>query len=218
MKVIIVGCGKLGSGLAKALEEKGDFVTIIDCNEEAFQLLDPDFKGKTIVGVGFDKDVLEKAEIQKADAIISCGKSDETNALVGRIARNIYQVPRVIARLYDPRRAKIYRSLGIQTISTTVWGVQRAKEMLNFDSRQLDNMLTIGDSDVEIVATAVPSLLVGRSVSELTVYGEMEVVSIKRHNKAFIPVSGTKFEQDDTLYIALMSSSAHTLKKYLGLD
>lgn len=122
MRVIIVGCGKLGSGLAKALTRKGNQVTIIDSNADAFELLDKDFSGKTIAGIGFDRDILEKANISHADAIIACSKSDEINALIGKIARDIYRVPRVISRLYDPRRAEIYHSLGIQTLSTTTWG------------------------------------------------------------------------------------------------
>ena len=99
MRVIIVGCGKLGSGLAKALTRKGNQVTIIDKDPNAFELLDKDFQGTKIVGVGFDRDILEQANIRRADAIISCSKSDEANALIGKLARDIYHVPRVISRL-----------------------------------------------------------------------------------------------------------------------
>lgn len=129
--------------------KKGHNVTVIDNSPEAFDLLGKDFKGKTILGIGFDRGVLEEAQINLADAIIACSKSDETNALIGRIARNIYKVPRVISRLYDPRRAEIYRSLGIQTISTTTWGIERATEMLSYS--QFDNVLSIGDNNIEII-------------------------------------------------------------------
>ncbi len=216
MKVIIVGCGKLGSGLAKALVRKGNQVTIIDRDADAFELLGKNFQGETIVGMGYDRDILEQANISRADAVISCSKSDESNALIGKLARDVYHVPRVISRLYDPRRAEIYRSLGIQTLSTTTWGVQRAMEMLSYD--KLDSVLTIGDSQVEIVRAETPALLVGRTVNELTVYGEIRVVAVSRNNKTFLPSQGTALHQDDVLYIAVLASSANRLKTLLGLN
>lgn len=214
MKVIIVGCGKLGSGIALALVKKGQKATVIDSDPQAFDMLGKDFPGEKIVGVEFDKNVLEKAQIKSADAIIACSKSDEVNALIGRIARNIYKVPRVISRLYDPRRAEIYRSLGIQTISTTTWGVRQATEMLSYD--QLDSILTLGD--IEIVRIEVPALLVGRTVKELTVVGEMHVMGIARENKSFIPTMGTAFHKHDILFISVLTSSMHTLKGLLGME
>jgi len=124
MNVIIIGCGKLGSGLAKLLVSKKHNVTIIDSDPASFELLGENFGGTTMVGSGFSRDILESAGIKTADAIISCSKNDDANALIGRLGQNIYHVPCVISRLYDPRKAKIYRSLGIRTISTTTWGVE----------------------------------------------------------------------------------------------
>ncbi len=215
MKAIIVGCGKLGSGLALNLIKKGHRVTVIDNNPQAFHLLGKDFKEETVVGVGFDRDILEKAQIRLADAIIACSKSDESNALIGRIARNVYKVPHVISRLYDPRKAEIYRSLGIQTISTTTWGVQRATEMLSYD--QLDSVLTIGNSNVELIRIETPALLVGRTVNELTVLGEIQVVAISRENKTFLPTMGSVLQKQDIIYIAVLAASAKRLKSLLGL-
>jgi trk system potassium uptake protein TrkA len=214
MKVIIVGCGKLGSGIASALVKKGQKVTVIDSNPEAFDMLGKDFPGEKIVGVEFDKSVLEKAQIRSADALIACSKSDEVNALIGRIARNIYKVPRVISRLYDPKRAEIYRSLGIQTISTTTWGVRQATEMLSYN--QLDSILTIGD--IEIIRVEVPALLVGRTVKELSAVGEIQVLGIARENKSFIPTMGTAFHKYDVLFISVLTSSMNTLKGILGME
>jgi trk system potassium uptake protein TrkA len=216
MKTIIVGCGKLGSGLAHNLIKKGHSVTVIDKDPEAFKLLGKDFKGETIEGVGFDRDILEKAQIRLADAVVACSKSDEANALIGRIARNVYKVPHVISRLYDPRKAEIYHSLGIQTISTTTWGVQRTTEMLSYD--QLDSVLTIGDSNVELIRIETPALLVGRTVNELTVLGEIQVVAISRENKTFLPTMGTALHKHDVIYIAIMAASAKRLKSLLGLS
>jgi trk system potassium uptake protein len=215
MKVIIVGCGKLGSGLAQNLIRKGHRVTVIDNNPEAFQLLGKDFQGDTIVGIGFDRDILEKAQIRLVDAIVACSKSDEANALIGRIARNVYKVPHVISRLYDPRKAEIYRSLGIQTISTTTWGIQRATEMLSYD--QLDSVLTIGNSNVEVIRIETPALLIGRTVNELTVLGEIQVVAISRENKTFLPTMGTKLQKQDIIYISVLAASRKRLKSLLGM-
>ncbi len=215
MKVIIVGCGKLGAGLANSLIKKGHRVTVIDNNPEAFELLGKDFKGETIVGIGFDRDILEQAQIHLADAIVACSKSDETNALIGRISKNIYKVPRVISRLYDPRRAEIYRTLGIQTISTTTWGVQRTIEMLSYG--QLDSILTLGDSNVEMIRLETPALLIGRTVNELTVLGEIQVVAISRENKTFLPTMGTALHKHDVIYIAALSTSVKKLKSMVGM-
>jgi len=216
MKDIVVGCGRMGSGLALHLTQKGHSVTVIDKKPEAFKLLGENFKGNTIVGVGFDKDVMAEAKIGFVDAVIACTSSDETNALIGRISRNIYKVPRVIARLYDPRKAEIYRSLGIQTISTTSWGIQRASDMLSYN--QLDSVFTFGDSNVELVRIETPALLVGRTVNELTAVGEMQVVAISRDNKTFLPTLGTAFQEHDVIFISVLSTSARRLKVLLGLE
>lgn len=215
MKVIIVGCGKLGSGLALSLIKKGNKVTVIDSNEEAFELLGKNFEGETILGIGFDKDILEQAQIKKADAIVACSKSDEANALIGRISKNIYKVPRVISRLYDPRKAEIYRSLGIQTISTTTWGIARCTEMLSYN--QLDSVFTIGNNNMELVRIETPALLVGKTINELTAIGEIQVVAISRDNKTFMPTMGTVLQKHDVVYISVLTSSVKRLKSLLGL-
>ncbi len=216
MKVIIVGCGKLGSGLAHSLVKADHAVTVIDIDAEALKVLGANFPGTTIVGIGFDKDVLEKANIRMADAIVACSKNDETNALIGRMARTIYRVPRVIARLYDPRKAEIYRTLGLQTISTTTWGVQRTMEMLHYN--QLDTVYTVGDGPVGIVQAEAPLLLVGKTVNDITVIGEIHVVSIVRNNQAFLPTLGTVIQAGDAVYIAVQASSRSKLKALLGMN
>jgi trk system potassium uptake protein len=213
MKVIVVGCGKLGSGLAQSLEKKGHSVTIIDIDQESFKMLSPDFKGKKIEGIGFDKEILEKAGISTADAIVASSKSDDANALIGRISRNIYKVPKVISRLYDPRRAEIYRSLGIQTISTTDWGVHQAMAMLSYN--QLDSLVDMGE--VELIRIETPALLEDRIVNDLTVVGEIEVIAISRDNKTFIPTRGTVFKKDDVIFVSVLKTSSGKLEKLLGM-
>jgi trk system potassium uptake protein TrkA len=216
MKVIVVGCGRMGTGLSLNLVKKGHQVTVIDSDQEAFDSLGKNFTGLKVVGIGFDRDILKEAKINQVDALVACTSSDEVNAVVARIAQNIYRVPRVIARLYEPIKADIYHRLGIQTISTTTWGIERATEILTYN--QLDSIYEMGNGSVNLVRIEVPSLLVGHTVNEITAVGETQVVSISRHNQTFIPTTGTIFEVGDILYIAVIISSINKYKSMLGID
>jgi trk system potassium uptake protein TrkA len=215
MKIIVVGCGRMGTGLSLNLSKKGHQITVIDSNPEAFEPLGKNFTGLKVVGIGFDKDVLTQAKIDQVDAVVCCTSSDEANALIARIARNIYHVPRVVARLYDSVKADIYRRLGIETISTTTWGIQRAAEILTYN--QLDSVYEMGNGNVSLVRVEVPSLFVGHTVNELTVVGEIRVVSISRNNKTFIPTLGTIFEARDIIYISVSVPYIGKLKSMLDL-
>ncbi|MDF9824649.1 trk system potassium uptake protein TrkA [Breznakia sp. PF5-3] len=215
MKVIIVGSGRMGSGLVKQLTKENHKVTVIDTNEDVLKETAKNAQFTAVVGIGFDKDVLEKAGIKSADALVSCTNSDETNALIARISKNMYHVPRVIARLFDPDKAKIYSALGIETISTTSWGINRASELINYS--ELDTIISVGSGEVEIVKIEVPALLVGRTIEEINVIGEIRVISVYRNNKAFIPTSGSVLQANDILYISVLSNSIKRLKTLLGL-
>ena len=215
MKVIVVGCGKMGSGLALELVKKGHLVTVVGSSVEELSILGKSFQGDTIVGVAFDKQILEQAGIQRADAIVACTKSDETNALIGRIARNTYRVPRVISRLYDPRKAEIYRTLGIQTISATEWGVKHAIELLSYD--QLDIVAGLGNGGVDIVRVEVTDLVVGKKIVDITVAGEFSVCALSRQNQTFLPTLGTVLQKGDVVYFNVLVSSVKQFKHVLGL-
>jgi trk system potassium uptake protein TrkA len=216
MKTIIVGCGRMGSGLAKRLESQGIEVTIIDTNSDAFLQLGPDFRGKKIVGIGFDQDVMNQAKIGMVDSVVACTNNDETNALIARIAQNIYRVPKVIARLYDAHKAEIYHSLGIQTISTTAWGIDRAAEILNYS--ELDSLLTLGDGQVNIIRYETPILLEGRSINDVSMLGEVRVVAMKRGSETMIPSLSTQLKAGDVLYIAVLAAAKNHLLSLLGLE
>ena len=215
MKVIVVGCGKMGSGLALELVKKSHTVTVVGGSMDEFAMLGKGFKGETIVGVAFDKQILEQAGIERADAIVACTKSDETNALIGRIARNNYRVPRVISRLYDPRKAEIYRTLGIQTISATEWGVKHAIELLSYD--QLDVVAGLGNGGVDVVRVEVAELLVGKKIVDITLAGEFSVCALSRQNQTFIPTLGTVLQKGDVVYCNVLVSSVKQFKHVLGL-
>jgi trk system potassium uptake protein TrkA len=216
MKVIVMGCGRVGEQVSLLMDSEGHDVTVIDWDQSALNRLGARFKGKTVRGIGFDREVLERAGIQFADAFTATSSSDNANIISARIARNIYGVPRVIARLYDPRRAEIYRRLGLLTISSTSWGAERIRELLTHS--ELDPVFTFGNGEVSILSIQVPSTLVSRRVKDLTVAGEILVISITRQGRAFIPLLGTEFVDGDILNVAVFAESMDRLKSFLGLN
>lgn len=216
MKIVIVGCGRIGAGLAHALEKAGHDVSIVDVDPSAFTMLNADFKGKRIEGIGFDRDVLTKAGIERADALAAVTSSDESNAVIAQLAREAYRVPKVIARMYDRRKADIYRRLGVLTLSSTSWGIRRAVELINYSP--LNAVATLGSGEVNIVEIEVPALLVGHQAKELMIPGEVVISAVQRGNKVIIPTMGTTLEKDDLLYLSVVITSTGHLKRLLGMD
>ncbi|HEX4835613.1 MAG TPA: TrkA family potassium uptake protein [bacterium] len=130
MHIVILGCGRVGATLAGILESEGHSIVIIDRDREAFRRLSPGFKGKTILGIGIDEDVLRKAGIERAGGFAATTNGDNTNIMSAQIVKVKYKVPRVIARIYDPLRADAYRELGIDTISPTLLGAGMCRDFL----------------------------------------------------------------------------------------
>lgn len=215
MKIIVIGCGRQGAALAQLLCQRGHTVTIVDSEAHAFDRLPPSMQIQTLEGMGFDREVLVQAGIERADGLAALTTSDEANVVIARIARQIYHVPQVVARVYEPRKAEIYRRLGLQTISPVALGANRLAELLTFS--HLDVLATLGSGEVELMDVDAPPLLVGRTVSELTLSGELSVVAITRANKAFLPTLGTLIEKDDRLDLAVLTSSSKRLKNLLGM-
>ena len=215
MKFIVVGCGRMGSTLARTLVLREHTVTVVDQDPTTFAKLGPGFRGKTVVGVGFDRDVLIEAGIQKTDGLAAMTPSDEMNVVAGRMAQQIFRVPRVVARVYDPRKAEIYRRLGLQTVSPVVWGVNRVAELLTYS--QLAVVQTLGSGQVDLVEIEATELLVGRKVADVMVQGELHVVAITRGGRTFLPTLGTVFEHGDYLHLVMRATSAERVKAVLGL-
>jgi len=215
MKVIIMGCGRVGVQLARLLVDEGHQVAVIDYDADALKRLGPDFKGQKVVGVGFDRDVLIKAGIEHADAFAAASSSDNANILAARIAHNIFHVPRVVARLFDPQRAEIYRRLGMLTISSTTWGAERIRELIT--SAEIDPVFSFGSGEVSLVNIEVPGQLVGRMVKDLTVTGEISVVAVTRQGAAFIPTLGSQFKDGDIIHVVILASALERFKTLLGL-
>jgi trk system potassium uptake protein TrkA len=215
MRIIVIGCGRMGAGLAQDLSLQGHSVTVVDSDSTAFERLGPVFKGQTIVGVGFDREVLLRAGIQRADGLAAVTVSDEANVVAARMASQVFRVPRVVARLYDPRKAEIYRRLGLQTISPVTWGVHHIAELLCYSP--LETVLSLGSGDVELIEAEAPPLLVGRTMNDLMILGEIHVVAVTRGGKTFLPTLGTVFQEGDQLHLAVLATSVNRLKGLLGL-
>jgi len=215
MKVIIMGCGRVGEQLAGLLVDEGHQVVAIDCDASALARLGSNFKGQRITGVGFDREVLVKAGIEQADAFAATSSSDNANIVAARIAHNIFHVPRVVARLFDPQRAEIYRRLGMLTISSTTWGAERIRELLT--SAELDPIISFGSGEVSLVNIDIPPHLIGRMVKDLTVPNEITVVGITRQGAAFIPTLGSQFKEGDMVHVAILASALQRFKTLLGL-
>jgi trk/ktr system potassium uptake protein len=130
LKVVILGCGRVGSRLAQQLDQAGHDVTIIDRNQDSFARLGPEYGGAMVFGTGIDEDVLRRAGIEHADAFVAVTNGDNTNAMAGQIAKLVFNVPRVVTRLYDPVREETYKTLGLDTVSPTMIGVQLIGEMI----------------------------------------------------------------------------------------
>jgi len=130
MKLVIVGCGRVGAMAAVALSKAGHQVTVIDINGRAFDRLGPDFNGEMVLGNGIDEDVLRQAGIEKADGFASLTNGDNRNIMAAQIAREIFKVPRVITRIYDPMRQDVFSELGLDTVCPTLSGAKQIHAML----------------------------------------------------------------------------------------
>jgi trk system potassium uptake protein TrkA len=201
--------------LAQTLSLRGHTIAAIDNDPAAFERLGPGFKGQTMVGVGFDRAVLLKAGIERADGLAAVTASDEVNLVAARLARQFFDVPRVVARVYDPRKAEIYRRLGVQTLTPITWGINRMAELLTFFP--LHSTLSLGRGEVDIVEVEISPLLVGRMVQEVTVAGEVHLVAISRGGQTFLPTLGTVFQAGDLLHCAILAASADRFKTLLAL-
>jgi trk system potassium uptake protein len=215
MKVIIMGCGRVGAQVSRLLENEGHQVTVIDPEAANLDRLGPEFKGKKIHGVGFDREVLLEAGIETADAFVATSPSDNANIISARIARNFFHVPRVVARLYDPRRADIYQRLGLATVSMVSWLAQRITELLTHSD--LEPTFYFGKGEVAMIAIEIPPHFVGRMVSHVTVPGEIDVIAIARQGEAMITTLGTEFYEGDLVYFAVQVSAMDRLEALLGV-
>jgi trk system potassium uptake protein TrkA len=210
VRVIIMGCGRVGILLTQELSKAGHEITVIDKNAAAFARLPPGFEARTIVGLGFDRDVLEDAGIKEADAFLAVSSGDNSNILSARVAREHYHVPKVIARIYDPMRADIYERLNIPTVSTTRWGVKQMILMLTHPGEEIKETLAAGD--LFRMRVEIPTHLVGKPVSSLNLEGKILVAGVDRGGKGFIPVASSTFQEGDYAAVIVQKDALETLE------
>ena len=198
---MIMGCGRVGSELSHALGEAGHDVTVIDKRAEAFDRYPPGEHARRIVGLGFDRDVLEEAGIRNTDAFIAVSSGDNSNIVSARVALEHYHVPKVIARIFDPRRAEIYERLNIPTVATTTWGVKQMQLMLLHTGKEVRESL--GGGDLLRVRVPVPAHLVGKPVLSLNVVGHILVAGVSRGGKGFLPAADSTMQAGDFLIVMI---------------
>ena len=214
MHVVVVGCGRVGSSLALNLVESGHTVAIIDKRAEAFGRLGPSFGGKMIAGIGFDRDRLIEAGIQDAAAVASVTSGDNSNILVARVARETFGIERVVARIYDPRRAAIYQRLGIATVATVAWTTERVLRRIVPDTPAVEWLDP--SANVSLVERGVGSKWVGHRVEELEIEGGLKVVALGRLGVSQIPKPSLVVQDGDVLYLAVSGDALGALDERLA--
>src|SRR6266508_1910779 len=210
MKIIIMGCGRVGSQVSQLLVKLGHEVTVIDHDANALARLGPDFKGRVVRGIGFDRNILLEAGVETAEAFVTASSSDNANIVAARIARNIFRVPRVVARLYDPVRAEVYQGVGLTTISSTAWGAARIVEVVTH--AHLDVIQVFRDGGTSLLRLAAPAQLNSRHVMQMNIPGEVMVVATTRNDQTFIPVSGTEFQEGDIIYLSVIPTAMRRME------
>ncbi|HYJ61065.1 MAG TPA: TrkA family potassium uptake protein [Actinomycetota bacterium] len=213
MKVVIMGCGRVGLQLTVELAQGGHEVAIIDKHASAFDKLPPGFDAKTVVGLGFDRDTLEDAGIKDADAFVAVSSGDNSNIVSARVALEHYHVPQVIARIYDPRRAEIYERLNIPTVATTKWGVKQIQLMLFHDRTEIRE--TLGGGDLLRMRVPVPAHFIGKAASSLNVDGQILVAGVSRGGTGFIPTADSTLQQGDYLIVIMAKDGMDLLDAQL---
>lgn len=203
MRVVVMGCGRVGSSLADGLARIGHEVSIIDRDSTAFHRLSPEFVGETVVGMGFDRDVLLRAGIEEAGAFAAVSSGDNSNIISARVARETFGVNRVVARIYDAKRAAVYERLGIPTVATVPWTTDR---LLNVLLRETETTKWRDPSgNVGVTEVALSEDWVGHRVTELEAATGARVAFVIRYGAGLLPEPKTVIQDGDQVYIAAIA-------------
>ena len=204
MHVVIMGCGRVGSTLAQNLESRGHTVAVIDQNPDAFRRLGPDFAGLTVTGIGFDRDVLVEAGVERAGAFAAVSSGDNSNIISARLARETFGVRRVVARIYDQKRAEVYERLGIPTVATVRWTAdQMLRKLLPENTEPLWRDAT---GKVVLSQVAVCPDWIGEPVKMVEASAGTRIVYIDRLGEAIVPQASTVLQQGDVVHIIAQES------------
>jgi trk system potassium uptake protein TrkA len=209
MHVIVVGCGRVGSEVALNLASNGHDVIVIDRRAEAFRRLGEDFKGTTMVGVGFDRDVLTEAGITPECAVAAVTSGDNSNILIARVARETFGVKHVVARIYDPRRASIYERLGIATVASVAWTSARVLRHLLAEESTPDWIDP--SAKFTIVERRVPAAGAGLTVGSVEAASNGRAVVLGRFGEASIPKPSVLLQEDDVLHVVIPADNTELL-------
>ncbi len=215
MHVVVVGCGRVGSGLAATLENQGHSVAVIDRRAQAFRRLPDGFSGKKVVGVGFDRARLDEAGIAEAGALAAVTNGDNSNIVVARVAREAFQIDRVVARIYDARRAAIYERLGIPTVATVQWTTERVLRRILPDASQGVEWID-PSAKVCLVERAVPGHWAGKRLLDLEVDGMSRVVGVTRLGETQVPTSALIGQEGDMVFLSVSGDRIDELDEHLA--
>ncbi len=214
MRVIVVGCGRVGSGLGVRLEREGHVVAIIDKDANAFRRLPDGWGGQTVVGFGFDRDVLLAAGVEEANALAAVTSGDNSNILAARIARETFEIPHVVARIKSPSRAVIYQRLGIPTVATVSWTVDQVVRRLL--PEEVVTAWTDPTGEVNLVEYLLPESFCGHSYGELTDGDQFRPVLVTRGGQSRLVGSGTVGQEGDLVHFAVRTSAVGELERRLA--
>ena len=204
MHIVIMGCGRVGSTLAHILEDRGNTVAVIDQDPEAFRRLRPSFKGDRVTGLGFDRDVLARAGIERADGFAAVSSGDNSNIIAARVARETFNVGHVAARIYDPRRAEVYERLGIPTVATVRWTAdQMLRKLLPGSAEPLWRDAT---GKIVLTQVSVSPKWIGEPVKHAEAAAGARVAYIDRLGEAIVPQLGTVLQEGDVVHVIAKES------------
>jgi trk system potassium uptake protein TrkA len=203
--VVIMGCGRVGSSLAASLDRLGHEVAVIDKDRQAFRRLSAEFSGRQVVGQGFHREVLVEAGVERAQAFAAVSSGDNSNIISARVARETFGIARVVARIYDAKRAAVYERLGIPTVATVPWSTDRLMRMLLPDG--VASAWREPTGTVAILPLPVNEEWVGRPVRELEATTGCRVAFIVRFGTGVLPRPETFVQAEDTIYVAAVSGT-----------
>lgn len=215
MHVVILGCGRVGSSLAVGVEKFGHSVAIIDRDPAAFGRLDATaFTGRRVTGMGFDRDTLVEAGIEQATAFAAVSSGDNSNIISARVAREIFGVERVVARIYDPRRAEVYERLGIPTVATVRWTRDQILGRLMPDTVTPEWVDTSGT--IMLTALQATAGWVGQRMSAFESAASVRVACVTRFGEGMLPDHRTIIQDGDVLHVAVPKARAHDVETILA--
>lgn len=203
MRVVVMGCGRVGASVADGLSRIGHEVAIIDRDSAAFNRLSPEFSGERVLGMGFDRDVLLRAGIEDAGAFAAVSSGDNSNIIAARLARETFGVTRVVARIYDAKRAAVYERLGIPTIATVPWTTDRLLDALTRESETTKWRDPTGT--VAVAEVVLHEDWIGRPVTDLERAISARVAFLIRFGTGILPEPKTVIQASDQVYIVAVS-------------